>query len=200
MKKAVLVLMVLVLCIPVVAFGAEGQPFQQLQQQIDQLKIQLQNIRLTPGPAGPAGPPGPPGQKGDKGDKGDQGIQGIQGIQGLKGDKGDQGPAGVANGVTHAVHGTVSWDGATEGTGFYLAGIDCVWPHPCSTEIWFNSAFDVANGPITCQVTKLGQNNPGHDFNPTNYYYYTDGSSLSVFYTNIDGQSVRLGFSFICVQ
>jgi hypothetical protein len=94
----------------------------------------------------------------------------------------------------------MSWDGVTEGTGFYLAGIDCTWPYPCSTEIWFAPAFDAAIGPVTCQVTKLGQNNPEHDWNPTNYYYYTSGSSLSVFYTNIDGKSIHLGFSFICVQ
>jgi hypothetical protein len=61
MKKTVLFLIALVLCIPVIAFAANGQPFQDLQSQIDQLKIQLQNIQLTPGPQGPAGPAGPAG-------------------------------------------------------------------------------------------------------------------------------------------
>jgi hypothetical protein len=65
MKKTVFFLIFLVLCIPVIAFAADvslrkagvvpGTPFQALQQQIDQLKNQLQNIQLTPGPAGPAG-------------------------------------------------------------------------------------------------------------------------------------------------
>jgi hypothetical protein len=58
MKKIVLALMVLVLCISVNAFAANGTPFQELQRQIDQLKTQLQNIQLTPGPPGPAGPAG----------------------------------------------------------------------------------------------------------------------------------------------
>ncbi len=46
MIKTALVLIFIVLFIPVVAFGAEGQAFKALQEQIDQLKIQLQNIQL----------------------------------------------------------------------------------------------------------------------------------------------------------
>ena len=110
------------------------------------------------------------------------------------------GPPGVANRIKRAVHGIVRWDGVTEGTGFYLAGIGCTGPYPCLTEIWFAPTFDPANRPVPCQVAKLGQDNPDHDSNSTNHYYYTSGSALSVFYTNIDGQSIRLGFLFIRVQ
>ena len=92
------------------------------------------------------------------------------------------------------------WDGVTEGTGFYLAGIRCTGPYPCLTEIWFAPTFDPANGLVPCQVAKSGQNNLEHDSNPTNYYCYTSGSALSVFYTNMDGQSIRPEFSFIRVQ
>lgn len=62
---------VLLLCVPAVAFPADGPskptraangvPFQILQRQIDQLRQELRNIELTPGPPGPAGPEGPPG-------------------------------------------------------------------------------------------------------------------------------------------
>lgn len=44
MKKTVLILMALILCIPVVVFGAQGQPFQQLQDEINQINTQLQNL------------------------------------------------------------------------------------------------------------------------------------------------------------
>lgn len=118
------------------------------------------------------------------------------GPPGPTGATGPAGPPGVANGVTRAVHGTVSWDGGTvKGTGFYVKSVNAGM-----TEIWFNPSFNPANGPVTCQVTKLGQNNQSHDLTPANYYYYADGSHLSVFYTKMDGQATRLGFSFICVQ
>jgi hypothetical protein len=63
MKKTVVVLIALVLCIPVIAFAADvaltsdgkvpGTPFQTLQSEIDQLNTNLHNIQLTP-----ACPPG----------------------------------------------------------------------------------------------------------------------------------------------
>jgi hypothetical protein len=64
MKKTLLMLVVLTLCFPVVTFAANGQPFQDLQNQINTLNTLLQNIQLTPGPPGPAGPQGPPGPAG----------------------------------------------------------------------------------------------------------------------------------------
>ena len=54
-RKITLTLVALILFIPVFTYAADepsGKPFQALQQQIDQLKIQLQNIQLTPGPKG----------------------------------------------------------------------------------------------------------------------------------------------------
>jgi len=85
MIKTALVLIFVVLFIPMVAFGAEGQPFKALQEQIDQLKVQLQNIQLTPGPQGPAGPAGPAGATGATGATGGTGATGAQGIQGPPG-------------------------------------------------------------------------------------------------------------------
>jgi hypothetical protein len=66
-RKIVLVLLALILWVPAIAYSAEGQPFQALQQQIDDLKQQFQNIQLTPGPQGPAGPEGPAGPTGATG-------------------------------------------------------------------------------------------------------------------------------------
>ena len=151
MEKTVLVLIVLVLCIPVIAFAADvtvtshgkepEQPFQHLQQQIDDLKTQLKNIKRIAGPPGPAGPQGargpqgpqgvqglagpigPQGPKGDSGPlgpqglKGDTGAQGPQGVQGpagptgATGATGAQGPSGVANGITTVVHGKAAENG-----------------------------------------------------------------------------------------
>ncbi|MFH1726000.1 MAG: hypothetical protein ABII00_15440 [Elusimicrobiota bacterium] len=67
-----------------------GQPFNQIQEQID-------TIELTPGPQGDTGPMGPQGDQGDIGPigpQGEKGDTGEQGIQGPKGDKGDTGPKG----------------------------------------------------------------------------------------------------------
>ena len=47
MKKTLLILLLLVLCIPVITFAADvppGQPFQQLSNQINEIKIQLQDL------------------------------------------------------------------------------------------------------------------------------------------------------------
>ena len=86
MIKTALVLILVVLFIPVVVFGAEGQPFKELQKQIDQLKIQLQNIQLTPGPKGDTGPAGPTGPAGSPG---------------LPGQPGPAGPAGPPYAAVH---------------------------------------------------------------------------------------------------
>lgn len=77
--------LLLVLCLTVPCLAGEvsltldgkvpGTPFKVLQDQIDQLKLQLQNIQLTPGPPGPTGATG----------VGIQGIAGPQGIQGISG-------------------------------------------------------------------------------------------------------------------
>ena len=77
--------------------SANGQPFQYLQQQINELKAQIEAIQTTPGPPGPQGPQGeqgPPGPQGATGPAGPQGLQGPQGGPGLPGDIGPQGPSG----------------------------------------------------------------------------------------------------------
>lgn len=64
-RKTLLFIVVLILCVPAMAFAAPdvsltpegkvpGTPFDYLQGQID-------NIQLTPGPQGPQGEPGPIG-------------------------------------------------------------------------------------------------------------------------------------------
>ena len=63
---------------------------------IDALRIELEAIELTPGPAGPAGPVGPAGPMGATGPAGPVGPQGEQGPQGLAGPEGPVGPAGEA--------------------------------------------------------------------------------------------------------
>jgi len=62
MKKTVMLSIVLVLCVPVIAFSQAGKPFEALQHQIDALQSQItslqqqiNNIQLIPGPAGPPG-------------------------------------------------------------------------------------------------------------------------------------------------
>jgi hypothetical protein len=101
-KKIVLTLLALVLCAPLIASAKDkddddkvppGGPFQALQQQINQLKHQLQNIQLIPGPQGPAGP------KGSQGLKGDTGATGATGAIGPAGPAGTAGPAHSYAGV-----------------------------------------------------------------------------------------------------
>lgn len=88
MKKLILVFAVILLFAPIIIYAqgelnANGQPFQALQKQIDQLKAQLATIQLTPGPPGPAGSAGPPGPAGPAGPQGPQGLQGEQGPAGV---------------------------------------------------------------------------------------------------------------------
>ena len=54
-----------------------------------EVRSNVDNIELTPGPEGPQGP------KGAKGDKGDQGEPGTPGADGAKGAKGDPGTPGA---------------------------------------------------------------------------------------------------------
>ena len=96
MRKMLLVVLTMVfMLIPIIAMPGEvsltsdgkvpGTPFKVLQDQIDQLKSQLLNIQLTPGPQGIQGIAGVQGEKGDKGDQGIQGIAGLSGEQGTSG-------------------------------------------------------------------------------------------------------------------
>jgi len=74
---------------------------QKLDNNIDDLREEIENIQLTPGPEGQPGTKGqdgaqgPQGLKGDKGIKGDQGDIGPQGPQGIQGPKGDTGAIGL---------------------------------------------------------------------------------------------------------
>ena len=98
-RKIVLSLALLILCIPIIAFAqvkAQGVPFQDLQNQINNLQQQINNIKLTPGPTGPAGPVGPVGPMGPQGAQGLTGAVGATGATGAPGPTGSAGPAGVA--------------------------------------------------------------------------------------------------------
>jgi hypothetical protein len=121
-KKTVYIVLAFLFWVPVV-YAADvaltpdgkvpGTPFQALQQQIDQIKIQLQSIQSgqkgDPGPQGPAGPVGPQGPEGPQGPAGPVGPQGLQGPEGPGGDTGatgatgpigPQGPAGECGDIT----------------------------------------------------------------------------------------------------
>lgn len=47
---------------------------------IKEVRTNVDEIELTPGPEGPEGPPGEKGAKGDKGDKGEPGAAGKDGF------------------------------------------------------------------------------------------------------------------------
>jgi PKD repeat protein len=94
-RKATLILMSFVLFLTLLAYGADvnltsegkvpGQPFQVLQDQVDQLRLDLENIELTPGPQGPQGLQGEQGPQGQQGEIGPVGAQGPPGPQGPPG-------------------------------------------------------------------------------------------------------------------
>ena len=70
-------------------------PLDEIWQAIADLKNQIADISLTPGPQGEPGPQGAPGPKGEKardaGEQGAEGVQGVPGEQGPTGEKGDPG-------------------------------------------------------------------------------------------------------------
>ncbi len=110
-KKIIFALAALVMCFPVISYPADvslttdgkvpGLPFQNLQGQIDQVKTELLNIQLAPGPQGPMGPAGPAGPAGATG------ATGPQGPQGATGPAGPQGPAGTAGSGGGTISGTI---------------------------------------------------------------------------------------------
>lgn len=150
MKKTVVVLIALVFCIPVITIAAEGQPFQNLQSQIDQLKTQLQNIQLTPGPQGPQGPAGPIGPTGPAGPSGPAGPTGAMGPAGPEGPQGPQGQPGITNGITKAVYGRINLDGTIlRGSGF-----TCQFDGYATYTITFTEPFP--NTPTCIAYNELG--------------------------------------------
>lgn len=83
---------------------AQGNPFNNLQNQVDDLQQQINTIELTPGPQGPqgdVGPVGPQGETGPAGPQGDVGSQGDVGPAGPQGDTGPQGPAGQDGAISY---------------------------------------------------------------------------------------------------
>ncbi|MBI5405229.1 MAG: collagen-like protein [Candidatus Kerfeldbacteria bacterium] len=96
MKPRLLVgiLMVVIMCFGIVSVtNAAGQgrnPLARLWSAIFDLREQIAEIELMPGPVGPAGPQGEPGPIGPQGEIGPAGPQGVQG------EPGPQGPAGTA--------------------------------------------------------------------------------------------------------
>jgi hypothetical protein len=187
-KKLALILAVLVLSAPVIAFAAEGQPFQALQKQIDQLQQQINTIQLTPGP---------PGQKGDKGDKGDPGATGATGATGA------EGPPGVANGITRAVHGEIEWDGSVlSGTGDF--GVDTI--EYLGTydryHIYFDPPFD-SNDPSglpTCTFTPAWPTTSLSDYVPIIVISGLGFNGVDIGLTDPSATARRFRFTFICVQ
>jgi len=131
MKKRVLFLIALVLCVPVITFAANGQPFQDLQSQIDQLKNMLQNIQLTPGPAGPQGPTGATGPTGLTGATGPTGLTGATGPTGLTGATGptgadgQEGPTGPPGLLTSSMYQHTEFGASPAKCGFDDIAISC---------------------------------------------------------------------------
>jgi hypothetical protein len=195
-KKMVLTLAALVLCVPVIAYAAEGQPFKALQQQIDELKQQLQNIQLTPGPQGPAGPAGPTGATGGTG------AIGATGPQGLKGDTGPQGPPGVTNGIQRAIYGLVLADGTWRGIGFAVYRF--CYSVMCDYGIQFDVDYAFPSAP-TCVATTYNLDSILQGPKPlgvdTTWYDWSEsgGSPVVFVRTSINGvygESNALPFTF----
>ena len=178
-----------------------GTPFQYLQQQVDQLRTQLQNLQLTPGPQGPAGPEGSAGL---------QGPAGPQGPAGLQGPAGPQGPGGGVNGLSAAVHGSVGLEGAVaHGTGFTVAheaytGLYTITfdtPFAGTPECIAQANISGVNWIIKCIAT-------GSVSNSTLYVQCTsalmaaaDASADSPYYLKYPfSYEQEMGFSFICVE
>lgn len=92
-RKTFLTLAVFVLCVQALAFAnnekhkskykAKDRKLQYLHQQVDDLRTDLENIQLTPGPQGDAGPAGAEGAQGSAGPQGDTGPAGPTGADGL---------------------------------------------------------------------------------------------------------------------
>lgn len=60
-----------------------------------ELKSDIANVALVPGPEGPPGPAGPPGIDGAPGPEGAEGHEGPEGKEGAAGAAGKEGAAGV---------------------------------------------------------------------------------------------------------
>lgn len=138
MKKTVIILIALVLCIPVIALAQQTGGLPALQADLQALQANLQNQinNIPPGPQGPQGP---------KGDKGDPGPQG------LKGDKGDPGPAGPTVFSNAYARAQVDPDGTLAST----HGIDAVFhPGPGIYQILFSSSM-FTTAP-TCYIAPNG--------------------------------------------
>jgi len=225
MQKTVLILLVLVLCIPVVAFAqqAGGLPALQSELQATQtnLQNQINNIQLKPGPTGPqgpkgdtgatgaVGPTGPAGATGAIGPAGPQGPAGpagtsVQGIQGPPGPQGPQGPAGVANGITMAVHGYEDWTGQVSGPGYAPRN----YPHVPRTD---TSAGDYAPYAFTYCVTftqpfaatptcVVTPDQPVGNVSEVAKFIVADPAYFCVGIQNTFAQPANAGFHFICVH
>lgn len=86
-----------------VSFAANdhmGTPFDRLWDAINELRDQIANLNLIPGPPGPAGPTGVPGPSGEPG------AAGIPGPTGEPGPSGAPGPAGGFGATSFYVHHT----------------------------------------------------------------------------------------------
>lgn len=72
-----------------------SKPFEAIWEAIQDLKNQIANIQIIPGPQGPQGPAGLIGPQGEQGTQGPIGPQGEQGLVGPVGPIGHQGEPGL---------------------------------------------------------------------------------------------------------
>ena len=175
MKKAILVLFVLVLCIPVIALAQQTGGLPALESELQSLKTNLQNQintlqnQIKGIPAGPAGPPGPVGPQGPAGPAGPAGATGATGPAGAAGPAGPQGPQGPAGAVGCDQKGasganpscSTAQDIPVDPTGYDVSYVDWL-PASNTSERWFR----VANFPPYTDLLIYLDNAtvPGSDF------------------------------------
>lgn len=145
--------------VPLTADGkVPGQPFQYLQNQLNDLQNQINNVELKPGPQGPPGEMGPQGQQGLPGGDGAQGPAGPQGIPGSQDLAGKSCPTGLAvtgfdssgNLICGAPWNTQSGGGSTTLTYSCLINYD-----QTATENSLSTLFETLESNIQANLTTI---------------------------------------------
>lgn len=158
-----------------------------LQEEINEIREEIKNIELTPGPPGPQGPPGPKGEIGLQGPQGEPGPEGPIGPQGPKGEQGDPGLPATHNEfekhildyVQHIDHNEWTFNGNTEVP--IPADVTVTCPVDCVLDINFYA---------TVRTTEFTTIPPGAAIY---YVIYVDGNRTSNYtmdvHKNIDDES-----------
>ena len=144
-----------------------GKPFEYLQQQIVELRNQIANIQLIPGPQGPQGPQGDQGPPGPKGEIGSPGPEGPQG---------DQGPAGEGILKVYDANGVLM--GSLYGMDHVIKRVAIQGSHSDIVYIKSLRKFFRFNeeGTNTYQLDRISYYTPGdfNEYDPQQYPYPPD--------------------------